>query len=82
MFLSALGIFNTIINVLNKLNLLDGPPTRVAQAVLSIIVLFGYTGVLNTVFLKKKFMLGRLIFMVFAIISQIVILTLAILSWT
>ena len=80
-FMTILQIFSTIINVIHKLKLISGPNAHVAIAILSMIVLFGYSGILNTLFLRRKFLLGRIIYMGFAMISQLAILMLSIFAW-
>ena len=80
-FMVALQVMSTIVNVIHKLRLIDGPPAHVAIAILSMIVLFGYSGILNTLFLQKKFFMGRIIYMVVAMGSQLVILLLSIFAW-
>ena len=80
-FITALQIFNTIINVIHKLEIIHGPPAHVAIAILSMIIIFGYSGILNQLFLNRKLQLGRKIYLSFAFTSQLVILTLAILAW-
>ena len=51
------------------------------MAILSIISLMGYSGILNTIFLRRKFHFGRILYLLLAILSQIVILILSILAF-
>jgi hypothetical protein len=81
-FVTLLQIFNTIIGVLDKLKHIDGPPARFACALLNILVLLGYSGILNTIFLKRNLQRARIVYLFIAIAIQITILILAILSWT
>ena len=81
-FITALQIINTVINVIHKLRYIHGPPAHVAIAILSMLILFGYSGILNSLFLKRKFSVGRIAYIVVAVTSQFVILSLAIMAWT
>ena len=51
------------------------------MAILSLIALAGYSGILNTIFLRRKFHMGRILYLVLAILSQVIILILSILSF-
>ena len=81
LFITFLSIINTFINVIHKMELIHGPPAHVAMAILCMIILFGYSGILNTLFLKRRFMLGRIAYMIVAMGSQSVVLILSILAW-
>jgi len=52
-----------------------------AMALLCIVILLGYSGILNTIFLKRKFQFGRKLYLTIAISSQIVVLVLSLLSY-
>jgi hypothetical protein len=52
-----------------------------AMALLCIIILLGYSGILNTIFLKRKFQFGRKLYLSIAITSQIAVLILSFLSY-
>ena len=79
-FVNVIQFFNTVLNVTHKLGLIASPNAHIAMAILSIIVLMGYSGVLNTIFLKRKFSFGRILYLAIAIVCQIIILILSILS--
>ena len=51
------------------------------MAILSMIALAGYSGILNTIFLKRKFLFGRILYMVLAMAAQVVILILSIMAF-
>ena len=51
------------------------------MAILSMISLAGYSGVLNTIFLRRKFIFGRILYMVIAMAAQVVILILSIMAF-
>lgn len=72
---------NTTLNVIHKLGKIPSSNAHIAMAILSIIVLMGYSGVLNTIFLQRKFTFGRMLYLSIAIVSQIVILILSCLSY-
>ena len=74
-------VISTVINVIHKLKIIQGPNAHIAIAILSILVLFGYSGILNTIFLRRKFYLGRIIYIGLAVSCQVVILTLSFLSY-
>lgn len=78
---NLLLIISTILNVIHKLTIINGPNAHIAIAILSLLVLFGYSGVLNTMFLKRKFHTGRTIYLVVAGASQLAILILSFLSY-
>lgn len=78
---NILLVISTIINVIHKLEIIQGPNAHIAIAILSILVLFGYSGVLNTVFLKRRFHRGRIIYLLVAGASQLAILILSFLSY-
>ena len=78
---NILLIISTIINVIHKLTIIHGPNAHIAIAILSLLVLFGYSGVLNTMFLKRKFHTGRTLYLVIAALSQLTILVLSFLSF-
>ena len=80
-FVNIIQFLNTVLNVVHKLGLILSPNAHIAMAILSIIVLMGYSGVLNTIFLKRKFSFGRVFYLVIAIISQVVIFILSFLSF-
>ena len=80
-FINAVQIINTILNVIHKLKLIQGPNAHIAMAILSMISLAGYSGVLNTIFLRRKFLLGRIFYMVIAMGAQVAILILSIMSF-
>lgn len=80
-FIVALQIMNTVVNVLHKLEYLQGPPSHVAMAILSTMILFGYSGILNSIFLKRRFTIGRIAYIIGAVTGQLSILVLSILSW-
>ena len=77
---NALLVISTVINVIHKLKIIQGPNAHIAIAILSILVLFGYSGVLNTLFLGRRFHRGRIIYLVIAGLSQVVILILSFLA--
>ena len=78
---NALLIISTVINVIHKLKIINGPNAHIAIAILSLLALFGYSGVLNTLFLKRRFHLGRKLYLLIAGLSQLVILILSFLSY-
>lgn len=67
--------------MIHKLGKIPSSNAHIAMAILSIIVLMGYSGVLNTIFLQRKFTFGRMLYLSIAIVSQIVILVLSCLSY-
>ena len=69
------------VNACQKLNMIEGPPAHIIISLLSEIVLFGYIGVLNAIFLKKKFYRGRVLYIDGACSCQFVILILSFLSY-
>ena len=79
--INMLLVISTVINVIHKLKIIQGPNAHIAIAILSLLVLFGYSGVLNTVFLKRRFYRGRIIYIVLAALSQGIILILSFLSY-
>lgn len=79
--INILLVISTVVNVIHKLTLISGPNAHIAIAILSLLVLFGYSGVLNTIFLKRRFHRGRYYYLVIAGGSQIVILILSFLSY-
>ena len=79
--INLLMVINTVINVIHKLTIIHGPNAHIAMAIRSLLVLFGYSGVLNTLFLKRKFYRGRIYYIVFAAAAQVVILVLSFLSY-
>ena len=81
MFINAIQVINTILNVIHKLRIIQGPNAHIAMAILSMISLAGYSGILNTIFLKRKFMFGRIFYMVIAMSAQVAILILSIMSF-
>ena len=81
MFINAIQVINTILNVIHKLRIIHGPNAHIAMAILSMISLAGYSGILNTIFLKRKFMFGRIFYMVIAMSAQVAILILSIMSF-
>jgi hypothetical protein len=80
-FLNILNVFNTILNVIHKLEYIHGPSAHMAMAFLSIIILLGYSGILNTVFLKRKFHCGRIFYLVIAVTCQCIVLVFSFLSY-
>ena len=78
---NMLLVISTVINVIHKLKIIQGPNAHIAIAILSLLVLFGYSGVLNTIFLKRRFYRGRIIYLILASVSQGVILILSFLSF-
>ena len=78
---NALLIISTVINVIHKLKIINGPNAHIAIAILSLLALFGYSGVLNTLFLKRRFHLGRKLYLLIAGLSQLIILLLSFLSY-
>lgn len=51
------------------------------MAILSMMILGGYSGILNTIFLNRKFTVGRIAYIAGAILGQASILILSILAW-
>ena len=51
------------------------------MALLSIIILLGYSGILNTVFLKRKFHFGRILYLSVAIFCQSLVMTFSFLAY-
>lgn len=80
-FINVIQVMNTFLNVIHKLKLIQGPNAHIAMAILSMISLAGYSGVLNTIFLKRRFHFGRILYMVVAMLAQAVILVLSILAF-
>lgn len=80
-FFNVVNGINTFINVLHKMGKLYGPTAHIAMAILSMIALLGYSGILNTIFLRRKFHFGRYLYLFLAMLSQIIILILSILSF-
>lgn len=80
-FIVALQIMSTTINVLHKLEYLSGAHSHVAMAILSTMILLGYSGILNTIFLKRKFTAGRIAYIIGAFLGQLTILILSIMAW-
>lgn len=80
-FINAVQIINTILNVIHKLKIIHGPNAHIAMAILSMISLAGYSGILNTIFLRRKFMFGRIFYMSIAMGAQVAILILSIMSF-
>lgn len=78
---NMLLLISTVINVVHKLQLISGPNAHIAIAILSLLVLFGYSGVLNTVFLKRRFYRGRVYYIAIAAATQFTILILSFLSY-
>jgi multisubunit Na+/H+ antiporter MnhF subunit len=79
--MNVLLAISTVVNVIHKLTIINGPNAHIAIAILSLLVLFGYSGVLNTMFLKRRFHLGRRLYLAVAGLSQITILILSFLSY-
>lgn len=80
-FINAINVINTVLNVVHKLGIIQGPNAHIAMAILSLISLAGYSGILNTIFLRRKFHMGRILYLLLAILAQVVILILSILSF-
>ena len=80
-FLNLLLVISTAVNVVQKLTLISGPSAHIIIALINILVIFGYIGVLNTLFLKKKFYVGRIIYITTASVCQFVILVLSFLAY-
>ena len=80
-FINAVQVINTILNVIHKLKIIQGPNAHIVMAILSLIALAGYSGVMNTIFLRRKFIFGRYFYMLIAIASQVAILVLSIMSY-
>lgn len=78
---NMLLVVSTVINVIHKLRIISGPNAHIAIAILSLLVLFGYSGVLNTIFLKRRFYRGRIWYLTFASFTQLIILILSFLSY-
>ena len=78
---NMLLVVSTVINVIHKLRIISGPNAHIAIAILSLLVLFGYSGVLNTIFLKRRFYRGRIWYLTVASFTQLVILILSFLSY-
>ena len=80
-FVNVVQFINTVLNVIHKLGIIHGPNAHIAMALLCMIILMGYSGILNTLFLKRKFSFGRILYLVLAIVSQVVILILSFLAF-
>ena len=78
---NILLVMSTVINVIHKLKIIQGPNAHIVIAILSILVLFGYSGILNTLFLRRKFYKGRIYYLLIAGLSQLIILLLSFLSF-
>lgn len=78
---NILLVMSTVINVIHKLKIINGPNAHIVIAILSIIVLFGYSGILNTLFLRRRFYKGRIYYLLIAGLSQVIILVLSFLSY-
>lgn len=78
---NILLVMSTVINVIHKLKIIQGPNAHIVIAILSIIVLFGYSGILNTLFLRRRFYKGRIYYLLIAGLSQVIILVLSFLSY-
>lgn len=81
-FINIIQFINTVVNVMHYLTLIHGPNAHIVIAILSIVGLMGYSGVLNAIFLKRKLELGRILFLILAMFVQIVILILSILAFS
>lgn len=77
---NAMLVISTTVTVVYKLGMINGPNAHIVIAILSILVLIGYTGVLNAVFLQKRFRQGRIFYILVAALIQFTILVLSFLS--